>query len=73
MTQRLAEVLIRVLNLIGKTSVVSEASYFYGVAPDESSETGREQIENFTKLKWKNYDFTMFWSRITTSHGIAVK
>ena len=73
MTQRLAEVLIRVLNHIGKTSVFSETSYFYGVAPDESTETGRQQIENFTKLKWKNYNFTMFWSRITTSHGIAVK
>ena len=25
------------------------------------------------KPKWKNYDFTMILSRITTSHGIAVK
>ena len=73
MNQRLAEVPIRVLNHIGKTSVFSETSYFYGVAPDESTETGRQQIENFTKPKWKNYDSTMFLSRITTSHGIAVK
>ena len=36
-------------------------------------ETGRQQRENFTKPKWKNYDFTMFLSRITASHGIAVK
>ena len=36
-------------------------------------QTGRQQRESFTKPKWKNYDFTMFWSRITTSHGIAVK
>ena len=43
MTQRLAEVLIRVLNHIGKTSVFSETSYFYGVAPDES--TDRKAIE----------------------------
>ena len=36
-------------------------------------QTGRQQKENFTKAKWKNYDFTMFWSRISASHGIAVK
>ena len=35
-------------------------------------QTGRQQRENFTKPKWKNYDSTMFWSRITTSHGIAI-
>ena len=29
-------------------------------------------MENFTKPKWKNYDFTMFWPRITTSRCIAV-
>ena len=73
MTQRLAEVLIRVLNHIGKTSVFSETSYFYGVAPDESTETGRQQRENFTKAQWKNYDFTMFLSRIIPSRYIAVK
>ena len=39
MNQRLAEVPIRVLNHIGKTSVFSEASYFYGVAPDESTDS----------------------------------
>ena len=48
MTQRLAGVLIRVLNLIGKTSIFSESSQLYGVAPDESTETGRQQKENFT-------------------------
>ena len=36
-------------------------------------QTGRQQKENFTKPKWKNYDFTMFWSRIITSRYIAVK
>ena len=36
-------------------------------------QTGRQQRENFTKPKWKNYDFTMFWSRITISRCIAVK
>ena len=56
-----------------KISIFSESSQLYGVAPDESTETGRQQRENFTKPKWKNYDLTMFWSRITTSHGIAVK
>ena len=73
MVQRITGVLIRTLNLIGKTSIISETSHFYGVAPDESTETGRQQRENFTKPKWKNYDFTMFLSRITTSRGIAVK
>ena len=73
MTQKLAEVLIRALHLIGKTSIFPETSHFYGVAPDESTETERQQRESFTKPKWKNYDFTMFWSCITTSHGIAVK
>ena len=73
MIQRLARVLIRTLNLIGKTSIFSETSDFYCVAQDESAEAGRQQRESFTKPKWKNYDFTMFWSRITTSHGIAVK
>ena len=32
----------------------------------------RQQRENFTKPKWKNYDSTMFFSRITTSRCIAV-
>ena len=73
MIQRLARVLIRTLNLIGKTSIFSETSDFYCVAQDESAEAGRQQRESFTNPKWKNYDFTMFWSRITTSHGIAVK
>ena len=36
-------------------------------------QTGRQQRESFTKPKWKIYDFTMFLSRITISHGIAVK
>ena len=34
---------------------------------------GRQQEKASQKPKWKNYDFTMFWSRITISHGIAVK
>ena len=72
MTQRLAGVLIRVLNLIGKTSIFSKSSQLHCVAPDESTETGRQQKESFTKPKWKIYDFTMFLSRITASHGIAV-
>ena len=41
MTQRLAEVLIRVLTLIGITNFFSESSKLYSVAPDESSETGK--------------------------------
>ncbi|MCI5490888.1 MAG: hypothetical protein MR404_00490 [Prevotellaceae bacterium] len=73
MTQRLATgVLIRALHLIGKTSIFYETTHFYGVAPDESTETERQQRESFTKPKGKNYDFTMYLSRITTSHGIAV-
>ena len=36
-------------------------------------QTERQQRESFTKAQWKNYDSTMFWSRIITSHGIAVK
>ena len=73
MAQRLAEVLIRVLTLIGKTSIFSKSSQLHCVAPDESSETERQQRESFTKPKWKIYDFTMFLSRMTISHGIAVK
>ena len=73
MAQRMTGVFIRTLHLFGKTSIFSETSHFYGVAPDESTETGRQQRENFTKPKWKNYDFTMFWSRIITSRYIAVK
>ena len=38
MAQRITEVLIRTLNLIGKTSIFSETSHFYGVAPDESTD-----------------------------------
>ena len=56
-----------------KISIFSESSQLYGVAPDESTETGRQQRESFTKPKWKNYDFIMFWSRIITSRYIAVK
>ena len=67
-----------------KTSIFPKSSQLYCVAPDKSTEAGRQQRESFTKPKWKNYDFTMFWSRIicevksvkvsiTTSHGIAVK
>ena len=36
-------------------------------------QTGRQQRESFTKPKWKNYDSTMFLSRIITSRYIAVK
>ena len=43
------------------------------VALNESAEAGKQQREIFTKPKWKIYDFSMFWSRITASHGIAVK
>ena len=56
-----------------KISIFSESSQLYGVAPDESTETGRQQRESFTKPKWKNYDSTIFWSRIITSRYIAVK
>ena len=59
--------------LIGQTSIFSESSQLHCVAPDESTQTERQQRESFTKAQWKNYDFTMFWSRIITSHGIAVK
>ena len=38
MIQRLAGVLIRALNLIGKTSLLSESSQHYSVAPDESTD-----------------------------------
>ena len=38
MTQRLAEALIRALNLIGKTSIFSESSHLYDVTPDESTD-----------------------------------
>ena len=37
----------------------------------QRQEGNREKASR--KPQWKNYDFTMFWSRITTSHGIAVK
>ena len=43
MTQKLAEVLIRALHLIGKTSVFYETSHFYGVAPDESTDKGNRE------------------------------
>ena len=43
MAQRMTGVLIRTLNFIGKTSIFSETSHFYGVAPDES--TDRKAIE----------------------------
>ncbi|MDD7108082.1 MAG: hypothetical protein PUI10_05950 [Prevotellaceae bacterium] len=66
-------ILIKVLHLIEKTSIFPESSQLYCVAPDKSTEAGRQQRESFTEPKWKNYDFTMFWSRITASHGIAVK
>ena len=60
MAQRITEVLIRTLNLIGKTSIFSETSHFYGVAPDESTERkATERTFHETQVK-KNYDFTMF-------------
>ena len=37
----------------------------------QRQEGNREKASR--KPKWKNYDFTMILSRITTSHGIAVK
>ena len=49
MAQRITGVLIRTLNLIGKTSIFSETSHFYGVAPDESTDrkaTERKLHEN---------------------------
>ena len=61
MAQRITEVLIRTLNLIGKTSIFSETSHFYGVAPDKSIETGRQQKENFTKPEWKNGSVENQW------------
>ena len=73
MAQRTTETLIRVLTLIGITNFFSESSKLYSVALDESAEAGRQQRESFTKPKWKNYDFTMFLSRIITSRYIAVK
>ena len=36
-------------------------------------QTGRQLKENVTKPEWKNYDSTMFLSRIITSRYIAVK
>ena len=36
-------------------------------------QTGWQQRESFTKAQWKNYDFTMFWSRIIISRCITVK
>ena len=48
------------MSLIRETSIFSETSQLHCVAPDKSTETGRQQRENFTKPKWKNYDFTMF-------------
>ena len=38
MAQRMTGVLIRTLNFIGKTSIFSETSHFYGVAIDESTD-----------------------------------
>ena len=38
MTQRLAGVLIRTLDLIERTSIFSESSHLYDVAPDESTD-----------------------------------
>ena len=73
MTQRLAGVLIRVLNLIGKTSIFSKFPLNSIVLLQMNPQTGRQQKENFTKPKWKNYDSTMFLSRIITSRYIAVK
>ncbi|MDY3295779.1 MAG: hypothetical protein SOX40_07910, partial [Bacteroidaceae bacterium] len=64
MTQRLAEVLIRVLNLIGKSSIFFEFTLSSIVLLQMNPQTGRQQKENFTKPKWKNYDSTMFLSRI---------
>ena len=73
MTQRLAGVLIRVLNLIGKTSIFSKFPLSSIVLLQMNPQTGRQQRESFTKPKWKNYDSTMFLSRIITSRYIAVK
>ena len=44
----------------GQIENIKRQSLLYSVAPDESAETGRQQKENFTKPKWKNYDVTMF-------------
>ena len=52
----------RVLHLIEKRSIFPESSQLYCVAPDKSTEAGRQQRESFTEPKWKNYDFTMFGS-----------
>ena len=72
MIQRLAGVLIRVLNLIGKTSIFSKFSQLYCVAPNESRDKKATEKKLHRTPQWKNYDFTMFLSRITASHGIAV-
>ena len=73
MTQRLAGVLIRVLTLIGKTNFFSEppnSTVLLQMNP-QRQKGNREKTSR--KLKWKNYDFTMFLSRIITSRYIAVK
>ena len=72
MIQRLAGVLIRVLNLIGKTSIFSKSSQLHCVALDESIDrktTERKLHETQVKNLW----FYYVLSCITISHGIAVK
>ena len=71
MIQRLARVLIRTLNLIGKTSIFSKSSQLHCVALDESIDrktTERKLHETQVKNLW----FYYVLSCITTSHGIAV-
>ena len=63
---------LRVLNLIGKTSIFFESSQVYCVAPDESTDrkaTMRKPHETQVEKLWFYYVFV----RITISHGIAVK
>ena len=60
MTQRLAGVLIRALNYIRKTSILSKSSQLHCVALDESTEIGRQQRENFTKTQVKINDCTWY-------------
>ena len=73
MTQRLAEVLIRVLNLIGKTSIFSKFTLSSIVLLQMNLQKQEATDRKLHETQVKHYDFTMFWSRITTSHGIAVK
>ena len=72
MAQRITGVFIRTLHLFEKTSIFPKPPISM-VLLQMKPQTGRQQKENFTKPKWKNYDFTMCWSRIITSRSIAVK